>query len=224
MFYEGLSLTKISNQLKSLFNDDVDPSTIYLWIIEYSQKARHFLDGLQIDVGNVWVVDETVITVGGQNVWFWDVIDEETRFLLASHLSIARTINDVAIVMENALQRVKVYPNVIISDKWPAYPKGIERIFGSHARHIKSQGFTAEINTNLIERFHGTLKERLKVLRGFKDIDTAELILDGFIIHYNFFRPHITLKNTTPVQEAGIDLPFDNWEGLLRYLPQIGIH
>jgi hypothetical protein len=67
------------------------------------------------------------------------------------------------------------------------------------------------------------LKDRINILRGFKSVDNAILILDGFIINYNFFRPHITLDNTTPAQEAGIDLPFDTWEGLLRYLPQIGL-
>ena len=173
---------------------------------------------MELRIGDTWMVDETVININGRNVWFWDIIDEQTRFLLASHLSMTRTINDVAIVMERALQRAKSYPDFILSDKLPAYPKGIERIFGTHARHIKSQGFTSEINTNLIERFHGTLKDRIKILRGFKSLDNAELILEGFVIHYNFFRPHITLDNTTPAQEAGVDLPFDTWEGLLRYL------
>jgi len=65
---------------------------------------------------------------------------------------------------------------------------------------------------------NGTLKDRINILRGFKTVDTAILILDGFIINYNFFRPHITLDNTTPAQEAGINLSFNTWEGLLRYL------
>jgi len=50
-------------------------------------------------------------------------------------------------------------------DKLKAYPQGIRQIFGKHVLHIKSKGFTSDINTNLIERFHSILKERTKVLR-----------------------------------------------------------
>jgi transposase-like protein len=186
--------------------------------MEYSQKAIDILKGYKLKVGNTWVVDETGIDINGKNVWFWDIIDEKTRFLLASHLSSLRSIEDASIILKKAWDRAGKYPDFILSDKWRAYNKAFKKVFGSHAEHIKSEGFTEAINTNLIERFHSTLKERTKVLRGFKSVETAKLILDGFIINYNFFRPHMTLKNTTPAQEAGIKLPFKTWEGLLREL------
>lgn len=63
---------------------------------------------------------------------------------------------------------------------------------------------------------YGTLKDRTKVLRGFKTIETAELILDGFLIHYNFFRPHMTLHNKTPAEVAGIRTPYKTWTDLVR--------
>ncbi len=61
-----------------------------------------------------------------------------------------------------------------------AYDKGIKEGFEDYAYHIKSQGFTADINTNLIERFLGTIKERTKTTRGFKSWQTAEIILERF--------------------------------------------
>ncbi len=66
-------------------------------------------------------------------------------------------------------------------------------------------------NTNLIERFHGTLKARIKVMRGLKKPETALEILDGWLVHYNFFRPHESLGDTTPAEKAGIKFPFKNW-------------
>ena len=89
-------------------------------------------------------------------------------------------------------------------------------MFGAYSRHIQAKGITHEINTNIIERFHGTLKDRTKVIRGFKTIDTANLILDGFLIHYNFFRPHMTLKNKTPAEVVGIITPYKTWTDLVR--------
>ena len=42
-----------------------------------------------------------------------------------------------------------------------------------------------------------------KVLRGFKTWDTAALVLSGFLINYNFFRPHITLNNKSLLKWHG---------------------
>jgi hypothetical protein len=54
-------------------------------------------------------------------------------------------------------------------------------------------------------------------MRGLKSMETAKMVLEGFVIHYNFFRPHMTLENKTPASVAGIKLPFRNWEGLIRH-------
>ena len=37
--------------------------------------------------GDRWVADEMVIDVDGENVYHWNVMDRDTRFLLASHVS-----------------------------------------------------------------------------------------------------------------------------------------
>jgi len=216
MFYDGLSLSDISRHLDETYNNPVDPSTVYRWLIRYTNKAIDELEKLKPIVSDTWVVDETVVKVGGRNVWFLDIIDEDTRFLLASYLSRHRGILDVATVMHRAWKRTDNAPRFIISDSWGTYPDGIERVFGAYSKHIQAKGITHEINTNLIERFHGTLKDRTKVLRGFKTLESAELILDGFLIHYNFFRPHMSLRDKTPAQVAKIQSPFRNWTELVR--------
>jgi putative transposase len=217
MFYDGMSLSAIANHLKETYNNPVNPSTIYRWLIRYTFIAITTLEPLQPKVSDTWVIDETVIKVGGHNLWFWDIIDEGTRFLLASHLSKARTTLDAATVMRRAWKRADKAPRFIISDQLAAYIDGIELVFGAEARHIQSKGMTAEVNTNIIERFHGTIKTRTKVLRGFKSYDTAEHILDGFLIHYNFFRPHMSLVDRTPAWVTGIKSPFANWTDVVRH-------
>lgn len=217
MFYDGLSLSAIARHLDETYNNPVNPSTVYRWIIRYTSEAIRILEPLKPLTSDTWVVDETVIKVSGENLWFWDVIDEGTRFLLASHLSKSRTISDVMTVMHRAWKRADKAPRFIISDSLGVYPDGIERIFGANSKHIQSKGFTEAINTNLIERFHSTLKQRTKVLRGFKTTETAELILDGFLIHYNFFRPHMTLQGKSPAEVAGIKTTFRYWTDVVRH-------
>jgi putative transposase len=203
-YYDGLSFGDIARQI------EVNESTIYRWLISYTKKILKALEPLKPKVSNTWVVDETVLKIVGDNMWFWDVIDEDTRFLLASHLSSKRTILDVAVVMRKAWKKADKAPKFIVSDGMAAYPDGIERIFGAYSKNIRAYGLTDEINTNLIERFHGTVKDRTKVLRGFKTIDTAVLILNGFLVHYNFFRPHISL-DMTPAEAAKLKVPFKTW-------------
>jgi len=123
---------------------------------------------------------------------------------------------DVAVVMRRAWQRADKAPKFIVSDGMTAYPDGIERVFGADSKNIRAYGLTDEINTNIIERFHGTMKDRTKVLRGFKTIDTAQLILDGFLVHYNFFRPHMSLEDRTPAEVASVDAPVKNWTDVVR--------
>jgi putative transposase len=216
MFYDGMSVQAISRHLKETHHNAVNASTVYRWVLRYTFQAMNTLDSLKPTVGDVWVVDETVIKVGGRNLWFWDIIDERTRFLLASHLSRTRTTLDAATIMRRAWQKAGKPPKVIISDKLNVYLDGIELVFGAHARHVQSEGFSADINTNLIERFHGTIKARTKVLRAFKTKETAEHILDGFLIHYNFFRPHMSLANRTPAEVARIEAPVTNWTELVK--------
>lgn len=69
-------------------------------------------------------------------------------------------------------------------------------------------------NTNYIERFHSTLKSRTKVMRGLHTVESAKKYLDGWLVHYNFFRPHMSLKDSTPVRVAGIQFPFRNWKDI----------
>ena len=119
-------------------------------------------------------------------------------------------------VMHKSEQRAGKTPSLILSDRLGVYPDGIERIFGADAKHIQTKEFTEIINTNVMKRFHDTIKERHKVLRGFKATDKARLIQDGFRIHYSFFRPHITLSNRTPAEVAQLKAPVRDWTEVVR--------
>ncbi len=223
MFYDGMSLAKIARHLNDNYHNPVNPSTVYRWVIRYTTKACDLLTRLRPMVCDVWVVDETVVKMGGKNVWYWDCLCEDSRFLLSTHLSKTRTMLDVTVVMRRAWDRTGRAPRFIVSDCLGVYPDGIERVFGADALHIQSRGFSDDINNNIIERFHGTIKDRYKTMRGFKTPQSAKLILDGFGTHYNFFRPHLSLKelppkgiDKTPAEVAKLKLPYKTWTDFVR--------
>ncbi|MFH1210485.1 MAG: hypothetical protein V1645_01080, partial [archaeon] len=49
--------------------------------------------------------------------------------------------------------------------------------FGADTKHIRAKTLTSEPAKELIERFHGSLKSRTKVMRGLKSKETANEIL-----------------------------------------------
>jgi len=75
--------------------------------------------------------------------------------------------------------------------------------------------YNSPTNTNLIERFHSTLKQRTKVMRGLKDIESAKLIMRAWLVHYNYFRPHEGLNNKTPAEKAGVTQSPKNWADIV---------
>lgn len=211
MYYEGMSLNAIRRHLEQTYNNYPSDSTVYEWIVRYTKVAIANAKDYKPSVGSVWIADETVLKIGGEKIWFWDIIDHKTRFLLASHMSITRTTRDAHILMERASQRANKVPRIVITDKLAAYLDGIEIAFGAETKHIAAKGLTAKTSTNVIERMQGTIKARTKVMRGLKQRKTAKLITDGFLVHYNFFRPHESIGNSTPASQAGIKFPYRNW-------------
>lgn len=68
---------------------------------------------------------------------------------------------------------------------------------------------------NRIERLNGTVRERVKVQRGWKAFKTP--IAEGARIHYNFVKPHEALQGQTPAQAAGVGVDGENkWMELLK--------
>jgi hypothetical protein len=63
---------------------------------------------------------------------------------------------------------------------------------------------------------NGTLRERVKVQRGWKKMSTP--LAEGQQIQYNFVKPHMALDGQTPAQAAGIDVMEgkNKWIGLLE--------
>ncbi|MBI4200417.1 MAG: DDE-type integrase/transposase/recombinase [Chloroflexi bacterium] len=217
MFYNGQSITKISRTLEPVF-DTSKPSkaSVYEWVTDYTKLAKDAVAKQRPHTGDRWVGDELVVRVGGQKVWVWTVMDIKTRYILASHISRTRTISDVVSLFREARARAGKPPKSILTDKMTAYPDGIERVFGSEVKHVQSQGMTSATNNNLAERLMGTIRERTKIMRGMKSLRTAQMVMGGWDIHYNYFRPHMALKDKTPAEAGELERPFTTWEDVAR--------
>jgi len=214
MWYEGMSVNAIRRNLKQEHGNMPSSATVYEWIQKYTQYATDSIKGYKpTKIGNTWVADETVIEIDGNNVWLWDIIDYDTRFLLATRISRSRTTQDAQMLYDKAVKMAGKEPEKVITDKLASY---LDVRYGKDTDHIRSSPFAVEDNTQLIERFHSTLKQRTKVMRGLKNIQSAIDFMDGFFVHYNYLRPHTFLDDKTPAEVAGIDYPYDDWSDIIR--------
>ena len=211
-YYGGMSLKELRRQFEQQHNTPIARSSFDRWLAKFSKIVVDEASKYHPKVSGTWLADECVLKIGGQNIWCWDIIDSESRFLLATHLSLTRTTNDARTLMEKASKVAGKVPKVVITDSLRAYIDGIELAFGSETKHIQSQPFAeADLSTNKIERWHSTLHTREGIMRGLKSLKTAQALLDGWLVHYNFFRPHESLGNKTPAEVAGVKFPYKNW-------------
>lgn len=150
--------------------------------------------------------------------FLWNVIDRETRFLLASKVSVSRDLSGTLQVFKEAIANAKgQVPEKVRTDAHKSYPVDVKWAFdevGAKVEHIKGCGLRKGVhnNNNRIERMNGTLRERVKVQRGWKKYETP--LAEGQRIAYNFVKPHEALKGETPAQAAGIEVK--GWKNLLE--------
>jgi transposase-like protein len=222
LYFRGLSLRKVSDHLRQAYGVSVSPGTIYGWIRRYVPEAARWMDSLQPRTGEQWNIDETVVASDGNPRWVWNVVDASTRFLLATHVSRLRRVRDAGLVIRRAKGATPDRPLEVRTDGMPAYRKAIggELWFRSGSEvvnpHLRVPSIRAKKSNNLVERLHGTEKERIKVTRGFHGRKGPKLMMEGFRVHYNLVRPHESL-GTTPGVAAGLPDPGGfRWKAILQ--------
>lgn len=239
LYFRGLSLRKITDHLSQVYSLKVSAMTVYRWVAHYSKLAAEWMNAQGARTGDRWHIDETVVNVNGDNTYLWNVLDSESRFLLATHISHNRSLENTRIPLRRAKQATPDRPFEVMSDGMQAYPVAIGRELGrrptaadlgsvapSGWSPVRSNGFLnphhrvpsirAKESNNRIERFHGTEKERTKVMRAFDNPEGAATLAEGFRVHYNLVREHQAL-GMTPGEAAGI--PLGNgfrWKTILK--------
>ena len=219
LYFDGLSVRKVSRQLESIFGEKVSQVTIWKWVQKYSKLVSEYTKTLSPQLGGKWHHDETVIRCDGRNEWFWEMIDEDTRFLVASHLSETRTLEDTIATFSKAVEIAKSKPKTLFVDGSHTYDRAFNKVFYSRYKAdkvelVKRVGIRSRETNNIVERLHETVKERTRPMRGFKNEDSARIILEGYVANYNYARPHLSLKGKTPGQQAGVEVK--GWKQLIE--------
>ncbi len=224
LFYRGVSTRKVQEHLQAFYPHNADHRTILRWIVKYSKMIHNFVNDLKINSGSEIQIDEMKYKTKGKESWFIDCIDTETRYMVSSEYFKSRGQKQLKSVLKTAKDKTKNQVKIVTSDGFTAYPKMVKKVFGynnkTHSYNVyhnvvtqlKNEGFNHKI-----ERLHNNIRARTKTFRGFKNLQSANAIMKGYEIFYNFIRKHQAI-NCCPYELALSELELGNnkWLDLIQ--------
>ena len=101
---------------------------------------------------------------------------------------------------------------LFVFDKFANYKSSWSKLLGRVTKSIAGvpiayKKYGLEHNNNPIERYNGSIKDRLNGMRGqFKSFEGAEAFMNLKDIIYNFVNPHQQIEGITPAEKANIKM------------------
>lgn len=228
LWANDVSYRKIARHLADVHGVKVGKSTIERWVHRLSKLIADYAEKCGPQVGEIWHADETSVNIDGKLRWTWNIMDHETRFWLASSVSVTRNVDDARKPIKQAKTVAGGGPAALVTDGQPAYIEAIRRELYTHSdptkhlvippmRKVSNGGGDGGVHpgNNIVERLQGTQRERTKVMRGFDVQPSTQELLDGFRGYFNLARPHMGLGGLTPAEKAGVPIPELDGEGRL---------
>lgn len=178
--------------------------------MKYKDTPDNFLAG-----------DETYIKVLGKNNYIFFFMSDQKRSIASYHYADNRETLPAIISMREAKRTAKPNQQInFVTDGNPSYVAALQFINSfeknndsiQHHKVIGLQNLDAESEEyrsfkQLIERLNRTYKSHIRQAHGFNSPNGAIALTTLFVTHYNFLRPHSSLKYKVPI-------PLDFLEGI----------
>jgi len=234
LFYRGASTRGVQGHLAMFYPHNASNVSVYNWVVKYSKMISKFTNKLKLNVGEEAQIDEIEFhrrkshkaKLGTEKNFFIDSVDPDTKFMLSSEYMKDRSSKNIKVVISRIKERTDNQVKIMTTDGWNAYNKPIKKIFGYNFKEHKTNVIHNRVvvsneqgNFNHpIERLHNNARPRTKVMRGFHgSISSANAIMKGFEIYYNFINKQQTIKCCP--YELATDLKLNNpnkWVELIQ--------
>jgi len=220
LYFTGESLRNVQKFLE-LQGVKITHKTVWNWIRKYVNLMEKYLEKITPKVGEQWRADELYLKVKGNRKYLYALMDDDTRYWIAQQVSDNKVVDDVSQMLVDAKEIAGKKPSVFITDgarnfqdAWKSEYRQ-KNFLDKKTEHIRHIHFKEDNNNNKMERLNGEIRDREKVMRSLKKVDSP--ILAGMQIHHNFIRTHMALDGKTPSEMAGIKIEGDNkWITLIQ--------
>lgn len=235
LFYRGTSTRGTQEHLGMFYPHNADHSTILRWVWKYAKIIGKFTDKLNIKTGIEIQFDEIEYkrrkshkkgARGTEDNYFVDGIDPTTKFMVAGEYVKVRSKKKMTSIVAGTKERTTAQIEMVTTDGLKAYIGAVKRVFGYNNRLMRYNVFHNRVVTSQeenvfnypIERLHNNVRARTKIFRGFHgSLRSANLILKGFEIYYNFIRLNQAINKRPYELATNLKLKENNkWLELIR--------
>ncbi|MBI5146613.1 MAG: DDE-type integrase/transposase/recombinase [Thaumarchaeota archaeon] len=218
LYFSGESLRNVAKSLR-LLGMNITHQTVYNWIQKYTGLMEKYLENITPNISDTWRADEIFIKVRGNPKWLYAMMDEDTRFWIAKQVADTKYTEDIRPMFQEAKKFTQTKPSVLITDGahnfQTAYKRELFTIALPRTQHVRHIHMDRDMNNNKMERLNGEIRDREKVMRGLKKMDSP--MIGGYQLFHNYIRNHQGLDNQTPADKAGIKIEGENkWMTLIQ--------
>ena len=162
---------------------------VYKWIRKYIRLLKEYADQLVPRVSGIWHSDEMVLNIRNldnheNQRWAWNVIDNQSRYWLATQITEKREIADARKVLAQASSVSQMRPMAVVTDGLRSYQDAVTKEFftlkAPRTEHVRVPNIRDRSNNNMVERLHGTIRQRSKVMRGLDEEATAQTMMEKY--------------------------------------------
>ncbi len=118
---------------------------------------KEYTDDLLPQVSDTLHADDMMVKVeanGGRYHYVWNLLDQETRFLIASRMSTHRTGEEAKRLFTQSKNLAARPPKLLITDKLRSYREAYGEVLEpSGTEHLASPRFVDRTNNNRVERW-----------------------------------------------------------------------
>ena len=203
LFYKGVSTRQIQSHLQAFYPANSSWVTIWSWVVKYSNLIHNKVKNIKLRIGQEIQIDE--MEYGNRKreqtktYWFIDCIDTTTRYMISSELVNNREQKEIKKILNSAKFKTENQIKIVTTDGYLAYKNAIKKVFGYYnlknksIRHNQVNASQGEGFNHKIERLHNSIRHRTKTFRGFKNLQSANAIMKGYEIYYNFIRKNLAI-------------------------------
>lgn len=211
LYFTGESLRNVQKFLR-LQGVKVSHVTVYKWIGKYVKLMDGYLQNFQPELSGTWRTDELYVKIKGNPKYMYALMDDETRFWIAQQVADTKYTKDIRPLLKEAKEIAGKKPDMLISDGAPNFHEAYKKEYWSRiaprTSHIKHIHLAGDHNNNKMERLNGEVRDREKVMRGVKKMDSP--IFKGTQLYHNYIREHEGLDRKTPAEVANIYIEGSN--------------
>ncbi len=147
----------------------VDRTTVYRWVQRFLPLFGDAARAHRHRVGGKWRVDETYCRLSGKWAYLYRAIDQDGQ-VVDVYFSERRNAGAAESFFKRAIGDTGVRPTRVTTDRAKCYPPALREVLPDVDHRC------SKYLNNGLERDHSHLKQRLRPMRGFKQVTSADIV------------------------------------------------